>query len=205
MSNVTETAPLISVSSFFKERLNNNLLLYHIKVRSHMNKKIKWFDRKFDFDFPVTIYPELIVRLKETPKQLDTLAKKLPENILSRRFEKTWSIKENIGHLLTTDSLFMGRLDDYENGRSTLRPADLSNRTTSEKNYNDIPVSTILDKFKEKRNLFVNRLKKLQPADFGRTAIHPRIKKQMRLVDNCFFQAEHDDHHLNRIKELIDK
>jgi predicted short-subunit dehydrogenase-like oxidoreductase (DUF2520 family) len=29
-----------------------------------------------------------------------------------------------------------------------------------------------------------------------RTSLHPRLKRPMRLIDLCFFVAEHDDHHL---------
>ena len=31
-----------------------------------------------------------------------------------------------------------------------------------------------------------------------------RLKRQMRLCDMLYFQAEHDLHHLNRISEMVD-
>jgi hypothetical protein len=34
--------------------------------------------------------------------------------------------------------------------------------------------------------------------------MHPRLKQPMRLVDHLFFVAEHDDHHLALIRELLD-
>jgi len=33
--------------------------------------------------------------------------------------------------------------------------------------------------------------------------VHPRLKQPMRLVDHLFFVAEHDDHHMARIWEMI--
>jgi hypothetical protein len=36
-----------------------------------------------------------------------------------------------------------------------------------------------------------------------RTARHPRLGTPMRLIDIAFFTAEHDDHHLARITELM--
>ena len=36
-----------------------------------------------------------------------------------------------------------------------------------------------------------------------RTARHPRLGTPMRLIDIAFFTAEHDDHHLARITELL--
>jgi hypothetical protein len=49
----------------------------------------------------------------------------------------------------------------------------------------------------------VDRLAKLQAADFARTKLHPRLKQAMPLVDHLYFVAEHDDHHLAKIWEII--
>jgi hypothetical protein len=38
---------------------------------------------------------------------------------------------------------------------------------------------------------------------FARSMLHPRLKTPMRLVDHLFFVAEHDDHHLAKIWELV--
>jgi hypothetical protein len=34
------------------------------------------------------------------------------------------------------------------------------------------------------------------------SALHPRLKTPMRIIDLFLFVAEHDDHHLARITEL---
>jgi hypothetical protein len=38
---------------------------------------------------------------------------------------------------------------------------------------------------------------------FVRAIPHPRLKTPMRLVDHLYFVAEHDNHHLARIWELL--
>ncbi|MBC8367786.1 hypothetical protein H8E52_10280 [bacterium] len=38
---------------------------------------------------------------------------------------------------------------------------------------------------------------------FRQTALHPRLKTPMRACDMLYFMAEHDDHHLARISEII--
>ena len=43
-----------------------------------------------------------------------------------------------------------------------------------------------------------------EPDVFVRTSLHMRLKQSMRLVDHLYFVAEHDDHHLAKIGELID-
>ena len=42
----------------------------------------------------------------------------------------------------------------------------------------------------------------MSPAELARTALHPRLRQPMSVVDLCFFVAEHDDHHLRTIDEL---
>ena len=43
----------------------------------------------------------------------------------------------------------------------------------------------------------------LSVADFARSALHERLGVTMRLIDMCFFQAEHDDYHLARTQTLL--
>jgi hypothetical protein len=49
----------------------------------------------------------------------------------------------------------------------------------------------------------VARLDALTLADAERTAHHPRLDRPMRLVDMCYFAAQHDDHHLAAIHERL--
>ena len=49
---------------------------------------------------------------------------------------------------------------------------------------------------------FVARLESFDEATFAIEGTHPRLKKPMRMVDHCFFVAEHDDHHLAAITDL---
>ena len=48
----------------------------------------------------------------------------------------------------------------------------------------------------------MGRLDAYDEAFVQRTALHPRLKEQIRVIDLVFFIAEHDDHHLARISEL---
>ena len=50
---------------------------------------------------------------------------------------------------------------------------------------------------------FVERLDAYDEAFVQRTALHPRLNVRIRILDLVFFIAEHDDHHLARISELI--
>jgi len=167
-----------------------------------MPGKDPWFERKFDFAFPVGKYPDIVERLRGTPVRVEEMVRSIPPDFLTRRLDDTWSIQENVGHLITVERLWSGRLDDISAGKKTMREADLTNRATHEANYNTMPMDTLLASFRAKRSEFVARLDELDPEVFGCSAIHPRLQKPMRLVDLCLFAADHDDYHLARITEL---
>ncbi|MCM3869152.1 MAG: DinB family protein [Pyrinomonadaceae bacterium] len=168
-----------------------------------MTKRIKWTDRRFDFTFPAALYPEMIERVRGTPARLEDRIGSLPPAILQRRDGGKWSIQENAGHLLDLEPLVMERLNQYLAGVTELHAADMSNRKTHEADHNNVPVASILHDFREQRTKIVARLDGLDAEMFVRSALHPRLAVQMRLVDMIFFQAEHDDFHLTRISELV--
>jgi hypothetical protein len=151
-----------------------------------MSELAIWFERKFRFDFPVELYPNLRVRLRGAPARLEELTSGLSRDQLIHKPDGKWSIQENAGHLLSVE---------------VLTAADLTNRKTHEAAHNDRPLQEILSAFRQARETFVNRLEGLTRDDFARVAKHPRLNQPMRFVDHIFFAAEHDDHHLARIWE----
>ena len=164
--------------------------------------RIKWTERRFDFNFPAGIYPEMIERIRGTPARLEDLVNGLAPETLTTKADGRWSMQENAGHLLDLESLVAQRVDEYLAGNAALHAADMSNRKTYDASHNDVPVNTILTGFRTARRELVDRLESLDGDLFARSALHPRLNVQMRLVDMLFFQAEHDDYHLARISEL---
>ena len=79
----------------------------------------------------------------------------------------------------------------------------MTNRRTKEAGYNDVAAVTILEFLRARRTDLVKRLEELSEEQIARTALHPRLQVPMRVVDWAYFIAEHDDHHLARIRELI--
>lgn len=164
--------------------------------------RIKWTDRRFNFDFPAGIYPEMIERVRGTPARLEELFAGLPPETLTAQVDGRWSMQENAGHLFDLESLVSQRIDEYLAGNTALHAADMSNRKTYDASHNDVPVDTILKAFRTARQEIVDRLESFEAEIFERSALHPRLNVPMRLVDMLFFQAEHDDYHLARISEL---
>lgn len=167
-----------------------------------MAARVKWTERKFNFDFPAGLYPEMIERLRGTPARLEEHTLSLDTEVLRRRDGERWSIQENAGHLLDLESLVAQRLDEYLAGAAELHAADMTNRKTYDAQHNDVPIAQILREFRRQRITLVQRFDALEADMFARAAHHPRLNVSMRLVDMIFFQAEHDDFHLARISEL---
>jgi hypothetical protein len=92
---------------------------------------------------------------------------------------------------------------DYVAGSTQLTVTDLQNRKTDEANYNAQLLDTILAGFRSARAKLVTRAGEVDSSLFSQAIPHPRLKMPMRLVDHLYFVAEHDDHHLARIWELI--
>jgi uncharacterized damage-inducible protein DinB len=162
-----------------------------------------WFERKFDFTFPVEQYPNLCVRLRGTPARLEDMLHGVSRDVLIAKPEGKWSAQEHAGHLLDLESLWMARVDDFLADHDTLTVADLSNRKTDEANHNAREMKEILAEFRAARLGLMDRVSKLHHDLYACTRLHPRLKQPMRLVDHLYFVAEHDDHHLARIWEMI--
>ncbi|HLG03900.1 MAG TPA: DinB family protein [Bacteroidia bacterium] len=161
----------------------------------------KWTSREFIFDFPSDKFPFILERLRGTAARIEELTRNLPrEKLTAPGPGNAWSIQEHVGHLIDLDELHDGRIDDYINNAEVLRPADMENKKTYAAAHNKRDLSALLAEFRSARNHFIRRLEKLNPE---KTALHPRLKKPMRVVDMAFFVSEHDDHHLALMRLLI--
>jgi len=168
-----------------------------------MSRVANWFERKFEFAFPAELYPNLCVRLRGTPARMEEMLHGRPTDVLVRRPTGKWSVQEHAGHLLDLESLWLARVNDFLVGTAELSAADLSNKKTDEANHHGRAIGEILSQFRRVRLAMVEQLAEFEPAMFGRTALHPRLKQPLRLVDHLYFVAEHDDHHLARMWEML--
>lgn len=146
-----------------------------------------WYERKFDFSFPVELYPDLCMRLRGTPARLEELARGCPAERMVRVPQGKWSAQEHTGHLLNLEPLWRARVEDYVAGRSELSVADLSNLSTFEARYNERALEEILADFRRARLDMVDRVEEIDAALFGSVLLHPRLKAPMRLVDHLLF------------------
>jgi len=162
-----------------------------------------WFDRKFEFSFPVELSPNVCARLRGTPARLEEVLRGRSREVLTRKAQGKWSAQEHAGHLLDLEALWLARVGDYVAGSEQLTVADLRNQKTDEANHNARQLDEILTEFRAARKGLLKRVEEVDISLFARAIPHPRLKTPMRLVDHLYFVAEHDDHHLARIWELV--
>lgn len=169
-----------------------------------MNREL-WFKKQFKFELDNKDLHLLLERLNDTPFRLKQLVENIPENILIEKPNGKWSIKENIGHLTDLEELHDQRINDFIDGRRILRASDLQNKKTHQANHNSKNMQDLLNEFSEVRKKFIKRIESLDSETMEKIALHPRLNQPMRVIDLAQFVAEHDDHHIQTINELINK
>ncbi|HEY8958332.1 DinB family protein [Chitinophaga sp.] len=166
-------------------------------------KRTEWFNRTFPVIEDNGTLPTIIERLSGTPARIEEIIALIPADLLVIKPGGKWSIKEEAGHLSDMEPLWLGRLEDLINGATELRVADLTNRRTHEANHNETPTSQLLQQFRAQRQQLANRLWNLEDAHLEQSALHPRLKTPMRIIDLAYFVAEHDDHHMACIRQIL--
>jgi uncharacterized damage-inducible protein DinB len=162
----------------------------------------KWFDRTFDFAIPTSRFPSLLERVRGTPARLEERTRALTVDVLTRRPDDRWSVQENVGHMLDLEPLWLRRAEQLFASEAELVPADLTNRHTHEANHNARVLADLLAAFRTERGRFVQLLEAADESVLARTAVHPRLRTPMRLIDLVLFVADHDDHHLAAVAAL---
>ena len=190
----------------FLNRARRRRILYSVGLdvpAESMSQVPIWFERKFEFSFPVELYPNLLARLRGTAARLEEALRGPSHETLTAKPEQKWSAQEHAGHLLDLEPLWLARVRDFVAASEQLTATDLQNRKTDQANHNARPPEMILKEFRAAREILLQQSAKLDVSLFSQAIPHPRLKTPMRLVDHLYFVAEHDDHHLARIWELL--
>jgi hypothetical protein len=160
--------------------------------------QLPWFERNLAFGLPIEMLPYYIERLSGTLPRLELKVSGVSGEILSNRLGGKWSVKQNIGHLAEVDEIANRRIDEMIAGVDVMSPA-----VFEPKDYNPWPIEKVLDYFRKTRSSNLLKYKSLTMDDLHKSSLHPRLKVPMTPVDLSWFDAEHDDHHLVKINEII--
>lgn len=146
---------------------------------------------------------ETVGLLRETPIILADLVKKLDKTLLVAKPEEKWSIQEHAGHLLTIESLWIARFDDFVLGKPFLRPWNGTNADTDAGQFNLQAISQILDDFASIRNAHMNLLEKYLPKQDEMTCHHQGKGIDLTLRAHLEMMLKHDQDHLEIIRKRL--
>src|SRR5207302_4358645 len=96
-----------------------------------MIQQTPWFERTFNFDFPVTHFPVICSRLEGTLFRLQAILMNADDGHRSYNVDG-WSVKEHLGHLYDLEELCWKRMQDFLDRKEILSAADLTNTKTKE-------------------------------------------------------------------------
>ena len=172
-----------------------------IQVSSEWDRP-PWAQRKFSFVHPQWMLADFVERLRGTLPRVEALVAGLDDARAQLQLEGKWSIAQNIGHLADVEELWQERLEDLRTGRKTYTPAVGSRFQELAKRHQERSVRATLEELEARRTRLVDALAKASSELRASRAFHERLQVPMRLVDCAQFYAEHDDHHLIRIRRL---
>jgi hypothetical protein len=164
-------------------------------------KPLEWFERQFSFGFPPAMLPFFLERLEGTMLRLERKVANVPDNVLSIRLDGKWSIKENIAHLAEVDEIALMRMNEIHMQKEVMSPAVFQLKDE----YNSMPISQVYSFFEETRKKNIDAYRSIKKDDLTKTSTHPRLKLNMSVIDLAYFDAEHDDHHLLKITNILNQ
>ena len=163
-----------------------------------------WFERQFHFDFPVGLFPVIFSRLEGSIFRLHTLLVNADDEACSHN-PNGWSVKEHVGHLYDLEELWWKRLTDFQEHKALLTAADLNNQKTKQAGHNEKTLEQLLQQFTIERQNILELIYGFDERMLLRVSVHPRLNQSMRMIDALYFVAEHDDHHISIVSNLLRK
>ncbi len=157
-----------------------------------------WIERKFSFGSPKEMLPYYLERLEGTIARIENKVREKPDALLSTQLHRKWSVKQHIGHLAEVDQVANIRIREIIDGTSIMSPA-----VFEPNDYNPWAIHRVVDFFRSARLINLAVYKAIPESDLLKSSMHPRLKTPMTPVDLAWFDAEHDDHHLVKINEII--
>jgi hypothetical protein len=159
---------------------------------------LPWFERNLKFGLPKEMLPFYLERLEGTIVRIQAKVKGISDSTLSEKLNGKWSVKQQIGHLAEVDEIANKRIDEMVAGITPMSPA-----VFEPQDYNPWPIEKVIDLFKTNRLKNLKKYQSLSDADLMKPSLHPRLKVMMTPVDLAWFDAEHNDHHLVKMNEIL--
>ena len=146
----------------------------------------------------------VLISLANAPGIIIPLVRDVPPELRKRRPKPgKWSAHEHACHLAEVHALFFSRLEQMlSEPQPRIRPYDPDRDMTSQDALLHLDLETALGRFESDRRKLVEKLRRLNPDDWQRTAVHPEYSNYSIFI---MFRhlALHDLLHAYRIEEVL--
>ena len=145
----------------------------------------------------------LILALESSPGVIIPMIREVPPQILKRRPSPAkWSAYEHAIHLLQTDAPFLARLEMILSTRDPYIEAIENSPEDEAGAMLEIDLNESLDRYRRERATLVDRLKRLTPEEWQKTAVHEAFDHYSVFI---MFRhvLNHEMLHAYRIEELM--
>ncbi|MFN2529941.1 MAG: DinB family protein [Pyrinomonadaceae bacterium] len=146
----------------------------------------------------------IITSLANAPAIIVPLVRDVPERFVRvRPYAGKWSAHEHACHLAEVHPLFFSRLEQMlSEPQARIRPYDPQRDMTSHDALLEVDLDQALARFILDRNRLVEKLRRLSPDDWERTALHSEYA-HYSIFGMFRHLALHDLLHAYRIEELL--
>ena len=105
-----------------------------------------WTERKFEFDFPVGVFPVIVERLRGAPIRLEAMLRNATVETLIQKTSDKWSLFEQVNHLCNCEEIWLGRVQDI------LARKEIFERRTLKTDLQSEHIEILLGNFSAARN-----------------------------------------------------
>ncbi len=150
-----------------------------------------------------TAHRDVVEALERAPLLIVPMVREVPQALRKRRpAPGKWSAHEHACHLAAAQPIFLERLELMRTeNHPTIRPY-IPEQEHSPDALLQVDLDEALERFRRERAELVSRLRRLEPAAWGRTAEHPEYSHYSIFI-MCRHVVLHDMLHGYRIEESL--
>jgi DinB superfamily len=140
---------------------------------------------------------------EKNPKQVAAAVLGLPEKVLRYKpAPDKWCIHEVLGHLADIEIVYAFRLRQMlADKKPVIAPMD-QNDWARNLGYLETPPAELIALYGLNRHANLRLLRRLMPADLGKSAYHPETKKDFTVAELIERMGTHGSNHLEQIERL---
>jgi uncharacterized damage-inducible protein DinB len=156
---------------------------------------------KWPTDHTRADFANIIASLKTIGQKIISLSEHLSSDQLKEKPNGKWSIHEHVGHLLTIESLWIARLDDFVMKNETLRLSDPTNEATNTARFNEQRLGQLIEDLDGIRQAHLAMLSRFESECENMVVFDSEKNRPTRLIDHLGAMLDHDSIHIQAIQK----